>query len=146
MKSEKIKPPRFAIHLLRLFCRQIYMDPVSGDCEEMYEHIYHSRGRWKAFAWIWKQVFKSMPLFMANSFAWGLVMFKNYFKITLRNLLKHRIYSFINVSGLALGMACCVLIILWIQDELSFDRFHANRQDIYRIISVGKHPDPWRRP
>ena len=139
MKTGKIKTPRIALRLLGLFCRKTYLDQVSGDCEEMHEYIYQNRGKRKASLWIWKQVFTSMPLFMTNSFVWGLIMLKNYFKITLRNLLKNRIYSFINLAGLALGMACCVLIMLWIQDEMSFDRFHTNRQDIYRIISVGKH-------
>jgi putative ABC transport system permease protein len=60
-------------------------------------------------------------------------MLKNYLKITLRNIKKHKGYSFINISGLAVGMACCVLILLWVKDELSFDRFHENAEKIYRV-------------
>lgn len=60
-------------------------------------------------------------------------MFKNYLKITLRNFKKNKGYSFINISGLAIGMACCILILIWVKDELSFDRFHANADAIYRI-------------
>ncbi len=58
---------------------------------------------------------------------------KNYLKITLRNIKKHKAYSFINISGLAIGMACCILILLWVKDELSFDRFHENAEKIYRV-------------
>jgi putative ABC transport system permease protein len=61
-------------------------------------------------------------------------MFKNYLKIALRNIKKHKGYSFINISGLAIGMACCILILLWVQDELSFDRFHENAEYIYRVV------------
>ncbi|UCC41020.1 MAG: ABC transporter permease [Candidatus Aminicenantes bacterium] len=61
-------------------------------------------------------------------------MIKNYLKIALRNIKRHKGYSFINIVGLAIGMACCILILLWVQDELSFDRFHENAADIYRVI------------
>ena len=53
-------------------------------------------------------------------------MFRNYLKIALRNLWRHKGYSFINIAGLAVGMACTLFILLWVQDELSFDRFHVN--------------------
>lgn len=65
-------------------------------------------------------------------------MFKNYLKITIRNFLKYKIYSFINISGLAIGMACCLLIMLWVQDELSFDKFHANAGSIYRVVVMDR--------
>jgi putative ABC transport system permease protein len=55
----------------------------------------------------------------------------NYFKIAIRNILRHKVYSFINIMGLAVGMACCILILLWVQDEMSYDRFHENADDIY---------------
>jgi putative ABC transport system permease protein len=60
-------------------------------------------------------------------------MIQNYFKIALRNLVKSKTFSGINVLGLALGMACSLLIMLWIQDELSIDAFHANKKQLYRI-------------
>ena len=53
-------------------------------------------------------------------------MFKNYFKIAWRNLKKSKLYSFINVGGLAIGMAVAMIIGLWVWDELSFDKFHKN--------------------
>jgi putative ABC transport system permease protein len=60
-------------------------------------------------------------------------MIKNYLTVTLRNLRKHKAYSLINVTGLAIGMACSILILLWVRDELSFDRFHANAAQIHRV-------------
>jgi putative ABC transport system permease protein len=60
-------------------------------------------------------------------------MIRNYLIITLRNLRKHKAYSLINVTGLAIGMACSILILLWVRDELSFDRFHANAARIHRV-------------
>jgi predicted permease len=61
-------------------------------------------------------------------------MFKNYVKTALRAVKRHKGYSFINIFGLAIGMACCILILLWVQNELSYDRFHANGDDIYRVV------------
>jgi len=65
-------------------------------------------------------------------------MFKNYFKIALRNLLRHKGYTFINVSGLAIGMACCWLILLLVYDELMYDRFHEHASNIYRLVTLNK--------
>ncbi len=62
-------------------------------------------------------------------------MFKNYFTTALRNLFRNKIYSFINISGLSLGLAAAMLIILYVKDETSFDRFHANVNNIYRIVT-----------
>lgn len=62
-------------------------------------------------------------------------MFKNYFKIALRNLTRNKVYSFINIAGLSLGLACSMLIILYVKDEVSYDRFHSGVNQIYRITS-----------
>lgn len=58
-------------------------------------------------------------------------MLKNYFKVAFRNLLRNKAFSFINISGLAIGMASAILILLWIQNEMSHDRFHAKGDRIY---------------
>lgn len=60
-------------------------------------------------------------------------MLKNYLKIALRNLGRKRLYSFLNITGLAIGFACSLLVLFYIQDELSFDRFHENSGQIYRL-------------
>jgi len=68
-------------------------------------------------------------------------MFKNYLKVAFRSLMKHREYTIINITGLTLGMLCCLLIMLWVQDELSFDRFHKNSDRLY--IVVHKNENGW---
>ena len=62
-------------------------------------------------------------------------MIKNYLKIAFRNLLRHRAFSLINIAGLAIGMASSILILLWVQNESSFDRWHAKANRIYRITA-----------
>ncbi|MCI0696538.1 ABC transporter permease [candidate division KSB1 bacterium] len=69
-------------------------------------------------------------------------MFNIHLKIALRNLLRHKGYSFINMAGLAVGMVCCILIGLYVEDELSFDCFHENVDRLFVI--TGEHPVPGR--
>lgn len=67
-------------------------------------------------------------------------MIKNYLKIALRNIFRNKIYSFINIFGLAVGMACFVLVILYIRYEFSYESFHKNADNIYRVNVVHNHP------
>src|SRR5664279_2224826 len=61
-------------------------------------------------------------------------MFKNYFKIAFRNIKRYSTYSILNISGMAIGMACSILILLWVQDEWSFDRHFKDADELYRVI------------
>ena len=61
------------------------------------------------------------------------LMLKNYLTVAVRNLLKHRLYSAINIFGLAIGIASCILIVLFVRDELSYDHFIPNAERIYRV-------------
>jgi putative ABC transport system permease protein len=60
-------------------------------------------------------------------------MLKNYFKVAIRNLLRHKAYSLINVLGLSIGLTCCLLLFIYVQDELSYDKFHTKSERIYRL-------------
>ncbi len=66
-------------------------------------------------------------------------MFKNYFKTALRNLVKNKAYAFISIFGLAIGMAVCILLLLYVKNELSYDRFNKNADHIYRLCQP-QHP------
>ena len=65
-------------------------------------------------------------------------MFKNYFKIALRNLIKNKVYSAINILGLSVGIACCILIFLFVRHELSYDTFHKSADTIYIVAEEGE--------
>ena len=68
-------------------------------------------------------------------------MFKNYLKIAFRNFNRNRGFSFLNIFGLTVGIACSILILLWVHDELSYDTFHVNSDNIYRILQERKSGD-----
>lgn len=73
-------------------------------------------------------------------------MIKNYFKIAWRSLLKYKVFSFINIFGLATGMACSLLIFLFVKDELSYDRYHKNADRVYRVVKDFINDDGSRIP
>lgn len=68
-------------------------------------------------------------------------MFKNYLKIAFRSLFKNKVYSGINIMGLTIGLTCCILIALYIRDEASYDSFHSNGDDLYRMVLERIYPD-----
>jgi ABC-type antimicrobial peptide transport system permease subunit len=112
---------------------------ISGDLEEAFQEMIKDRGLAAACLWYWIQSFCCFYRYLINRLFWRLAMFKNYFKIVLRQMNRQKGYSFINISGLAIGMACCIIILLWVQDELSYDRFHENADHIYRVNKI------WRK-
>ncbi|HEY1005881.1 MAG TPA: ABC transporter permease, partial [Sphingobacteriaceae bacterium] len=64
-------------------------------------------------------------------------MIRNYFLLAFRNLKKQKTFTFINIAGLTVGITCCLMIFLFVQNEFSFDRFHRNNADIYRVMRAG---------
>ncbi len=123
--------PRFFKRLFDLVVRSEEKRTVAGDLEELFADVDAERGRFRASLWYAGQILSALPSFLSGSLYWRWIMFLNYLKITLRNIRRHKAFSFINIAGLAIGIACCILIMLWVQDELSYDRFHENAADLY---------------
>ncbi len=135
MKQKPLKPPKIAAWILRHTAVTNEEASLFGDLEEEYRIRAKKNHLTKTNLWYWAQVLVSIPSFVKTSLYWSLEMIKNYIKIAWRNIQKHGVFSFINITGLAIGMACCIMILLWVQDELSFDTFHANRENIYRVVA-----------
>src|ERR1700709_1446862 len=72
-------------------------------------------------------------LLLAHRSLIRLVMIKNYLKVAFRNLLRNKAHTFINVAGLSVGLACSLLILLWVQNELDIDAFHKNGKNLYQV-------------
>src|SRR4030042_974104 len=111
------------------------MQNLSGDFEELYYYKRIHEGRIKAFIWVIGQIILSAPDFILNKIYWGVVMYKNYFKTTLRNLLKYKLNSSINILGMGVGLAVCFLLLMFIQDELSYDQYHEKAPRIFRLLN-----------
>lgn len=133
MASENDSPPRLAQALLHLLLPRADRYHVSGDFTECYHHLTQTRGRRRARCWYRWQVVKSIPAFLHRLIYGSTIMFSNYLKIALRTIGKSRLYAGISVAGLAIGMACCLIIASFIRHELRFDSFHEHSDRLYRI-------------
>lgn len=127
-------PPRLARWIL---CRLDHYEKefsIIGDCSEEFRAIAFQKGRMRAVLWIWWQVLCAVPSHFRLYLFFGGTMLKNYLKIAFRNFKRAKLYSFINTIGLAIGLACCILTFLYVQYEFSYDRYHENSDNIYRVI------------
>ena len=133
MEKGRRSPPKPGQRLLSFLIRDESEFSVSGDCGEEFEERVQDAGRTRALLWYWGQVIYALVAYSRLSSIVGAAMLKNYVKVTWRNIKNSKIYSFINILGLGVGMACCILILLWVKDESSFDRFHENADVICRV-------------
>lgn len=131
---KKSRPPKLFEYFLQMIISLEDRESLVGDFEEMYHRISNENGKVRALCWYLFHIFKLVPSFFKNTIYWSLTMFKNYLKIALRNIIKHKGYSFINIAGLAIGISCCLLIMLYIQYELSYDTYHKNAHRIYKVV------------
>ena len=135
MKHKKDSFPSFGEKILKIFLPRGESESVVGDYEELYAELARTRGKSRANVWYWIQIMRSVWTGITVSVWWRWAMLKSYLTIALRYLKRHKIYSFISISGLAVGMACCVLILLWINDEIRYDRFHEQTKNLYRVVN-----------
>ncbi len=128
------KPPRLAE--LLLFKMSKYEKDFSfiGDLAEEFELEMQEGSAFNAKSRYWVQVLFSVPPYLKFMILWSLTMLKNYIKISLRNFKKQKFYSIINISGLAVGMACCILMMLWVQNETSYEKYQENLDVLHRVI------------
>jgi len=125
--------PGYLKYLLNLVLPERDRDYLLGDYEFIYNDLCDRRGRLKALAWLWAHLFKTAPKFIINSIYWGVMMFRNYIKIAFRNFLKRKTHAAINLIGLSIGIAAVIFILLWVNDELSYDQFHEKAGRIFRV-------------
>ena len=128
------KPPKILHWLLETFCPDSRPD-LKGDFLELYDHRWLEQGRSFANRKLLQDTVSIIPLnfIIKEEKHTPAPMFKTNLKIAQRILLKNRIYTFINILGLAVSLAICILICLFIQDELSFDKHFPDGDKVYRI-------------
>ena len=135
------KPPAIAKMILWLILKHSHPETMIGDFEEIYNEIARNKGLFRAKVWYWFQIVLTFLSFVKNSIYWAAMMFASYCKLALRVIKKHKVYSLINISGLVAGMVCTVLILLWIQDEISFDKFHDNARSLFLVATRSQQGD-----
>ncbi|WP_338875178.1 ABC transporter permease [Spirosoma sp. SC4-14] len=139
-------PPRFATWLLELFGHPDTGEEVQGDLLELYVYWVATVGKRKAdwrYSWSVLKLLRPLarqnrPLQYTPPFSLSPVMLRNYLKIAWRNLVLHKSFAIINIVGLAVGLATCLLIVLFVRHELSYDRYNAKADRTYRMVIHAK--------
>ena len=135
---EKTQPPKWPLRVMRGILRPEYLEEIEGDMEEIFQdnlQQYSVRKAKRIYAWEMLKLLRPVLLrnFKSSYTFTPYAMYKNYFLIAWRNLVKKKAYSAINILGLGVGIACCFLIFTFVQSELSYDTYHTKRDRIYRI-------------
>jgi putative ABC transport system permease protein len=131
--NKKYSAPRLARKLLGLLSVYHEKHSILEDFEETFSEIQRSEGRFQAMRWYWGNTLKSLAGYLKLIVSWRFFMLMNHLKIVYRNFVSHKLFSFINVFGLAIGLSICMIISLWVLRELDYDRFHEKAHRIYRI-------------
>ncbi len=132
-----VHPPKRPLQFLRWFCREDYLDEIEGDLIEIFHRRYEQSPA-KARRQFLYDVLKHLrpefikPINVQFNYT---AMIRNSFKTSSRNLVRNRNYAFINIAGLAIGIAVCMMIFIIIRFHTSFDEFHAKKDRIYRVLT-----------
>jgi len=139
-------PPPFYERLFRYFCKdELYLE-LQGDLDEEFYENYETAGlrharkvyRKEVLKMIRPSVLKKFQIQQQNTFS---AMFKVNTKLAFRNLIKHKLYTLINIGGLAVSMAVCGLILLYVDSELGYDKYHPDHDRVYRLALERVYPD-----
>lgn len=141
----KVQPPKRALKFLRWFCREECIEEIEGDLVEIFEkevELSPSKARRK-FTWSVLKHFR--PTFI-KSFKFGntlnpTAMLRHNLLISYRNINRYKGSFLLNLTGLSTGLACAILIYIWVNDELQIDRFHQNDKRLYQVLKNGGEGD-----
>ena len=140
MRKHENRHPRIAYWILSRVVDRPYMEELLGDLQEIHVERINERGKFYASMMYFVDAihlmigFSSIRTFKTQNNHW--TMFKNYFKIAYRNMLKYKFYSAINVVGLSLGISMSLLITIHVLNELSYEKSFPNHKLIYRLAST----------
>ena len=133
MKYRKKSPPRIAKWIISRLSHYEKEHALADAMEAEYFEIRARYGTILSWIWYWFCTVGTLFHYLKFSLLWSMIMFKNYLKIALRNMRKHKVYSFINISGLAVSIACCLMILMHIRFESSYDNYHKDTDRVYRL-------------
>jgi putative ABC transport system permease protein len=140
MAKIKTPPPLVPNLILKLLLRGEDFYEFSGDIEEIYLYKCAHESKHRAKFWYWLRVLESIPRLVTEKIHWRTIMLKNYLKIALRNFLRYKGYSVINIAGFATAMSVCLLILSFVRHELSYDTYHKDGDRVYRIVLDSRTP------
>ena len=146
MNTSKYTPPQWPLRLLRWIIRAEYLEEIEGDMEEVFQEMLETHSPKKArrkFAFETLKLFRLSLLkpFLPAYVTLPTAMIKHNFLITYRSFLRNKSSFLINLLGLSSGLACALLIYLWVADEVSVDKFHEHDGQLYQVMRKIQRPD-----
>ncbi len=135
-KNRKKSPPHIAKWIISRLSFYEKEHALADAIEAEYLDIRTRYGAILSWIWYWFCTMGTLFHYIKFSLLWSIIMFKNYLKVALRTVQRNILFSVINIAGLAIGLTCVVLLVLWIQDEVSYDQLH---EDIDRIYLAAAH-------
>ena len=141
MQANRPSPPRLYTRLFAWFCRESFYQELQGDLvEEFHQDVAElglSKARRRYRLEVLKMVRPSVVKRFKSSYHNNTIsMYRNFIKVAFRSLSKNKLFSFINVTGLAIGMSVALLIVNLVFDVVQFDQFHEHKDRLYRVIST----------
>ena len=134
----KKSPPNLAQRFLHWFCRDDYLEEIEGNLLELYDKQYEASPTKARQQFTWNVLWHFRPAFIRSFKTFRpqnpIIMFRHNLLLTYRNFKRYKSTFFINLVGLSSGLACALLIFLWVQDELSVDKFHEKDDRLYQVM------------
>ena len=135
---KRIEPPKLASQFLKWILKAELVEEILGDLKEKFDNTLNKKSPFKAKANYWYQTLNyCRPFAIRNNLITNhnpFFMWRHNVKLSFRNFQRNKVAFLINLIGLSTGIACVLLIALWIKEEVSFDRFHENDAQLYQVI------------
>ncbi|MEM9718948.1 MAG: FtsX-like permease family protein [Bacteroidota bacterium] len=137
-----ISPPKWALYFLRWFCKPELLEYIEGDLIETFENNLEAfslrkaqrKYTWEVLGLLKPGIIRNFHLTSIHPFSTAMLF--NYLKVGLRQIRRHALFSGLNIIGLAVSMSVCLLVIMVLVDQFGYDKFHKNKDRIYRVISA----------
>lgn len=147
---KKIKPPYIGQKILKAALPEWERKYYLRGIEEVYRNKLEERGYLFSQLWYWKEIILAVFFISFNNLLWSVAMLNNYLKMVFRLIQRKKLFSLVNLLGLTIGLTSSFLILLYVDHELTFDKFHENTENIYRVYMhqpgnqvVGSSKDLW---
>lgn len=134
MNKRKHNPPWLAKELLRRVLKADFREEILGDLKEDFYRVLEEKSPWAAHRTYWYQTLNYLRPF-ASKRSNQLAMLKHYIKISWRTILKNKVFSSIEIGGFAIGIAACILISLYVNNQVDYDKHYENQDRIYRLVN-----------
>jgi|GEM_PF-2898569 len=133
------QPPQWASRLLELLIQDVANTPA-GDYEEYYSALVNSSGLRAARRWYFGQLLRLVPERIGARIYWNMAMWRNYLTVGRRNLLRNRVSSTINLFGLSVAIASCIVVFLFVKDFATIDHFHEHAERVFMVNHEAEPP------